>query len=141
MADAVVIAAPSSGAGKTVVTLALLKALRAAGSKVASAKVGPDYIDARYHSAASGRPCYNLDLWAMPEAMISSHLRDLSDDADLIVIEGVMGLYDGPESGRGSTADLAVHLGLPVILVVDCSHQGQSVAAAGERLCRFLPQA
>ncbi len=129
MAKAVVIAAPCSASGKTVVTLALLRALGRAGVAVASAKVGPDYIDPRFHAAATGRPCYNLDQWAMRSSTISGHLATLSDGADLIVIEGVMGLFDGPETGKGSTADLAICLGLPVILVVDCSHQAQSIAA------------
>ena len=129
MAKAIVIAAPSSGSGKTVVTLALLRALARAGVPVASAKVGPDYIDPRFHASATGRACYNLDQWAMRAETISAHIAALSSGADLIVIEGVMGLYDGPETGKGSTADLAISLGLPVILVVDCSHQAQSIAA------------
>ncbi|MGI9464735.1 MAG: cobyrinate a,c-diamide synthase, partial [Aestuariivirgaceae bacterium] len=129
MAKAVVIAAPSSGSGKTVVTLALLRALARNGVPVASAKVGPDYIDPRFHAAATGRPCYNLDQWAMRPATVAGHMATLSRGADLIVIEGVMGLFDGPETGKGSTADLAISLGLPVILVVDCSHQAQSIAA------------
>lgn len=129
MAKAVVIAAPSSGSGKTVVTLALLRALARAGIPVASAKVGPDYIDPRFHASATGRACYNLDQWAMREETIAAHIDALSSGADLIVIEGVMGLFDGPETGKGSTADLAISLGLPVVLVVDCSHQAQSIAA------------
>ncbi len=129
MAKALVIAAPSSGSGKTVVTLALLRALVRQGVAIASAKVGPDYIDPRFHAAATARPCYNLDQWAMRPTTLAGHLATLSKDAELIVIEGVMGLFDGPETGKGSTADLAVGLGLPVILVVDCSHQAQSVAA------------
>ena len=129
MARAVIIAAPSSASGKTTVTLSLLAALARTGLKVASAKIGPDYIDPRYHALASGRACYNLDEWAMRPQTISTLLADLAKDSVLVVIEGVMGLFDGPEAGKGSTADLAQSLNLPVILVVNCSHQAQSVAA------------
>ncbi len=139
MTNALIIAAPSSGSGKTVVTLALLRALARIGTAVASAKVGPDYIDPRFHAAATGRPCYNLDQWAMRPATLAHHLATLSRDAELIVIEGVMGLYDGPETGEGSTADLAIALGLPVVLVVDCSHQAQSIAALVSGFARFNP--
>jgi len=124
-----IIAAPSSGSGKTVVTLSLLAALRQSGIKVASAKVGPDYIDPCFHSESSGRPCLNLDQWAMRPQTIAQNLAILANNSDMVVIEGVMGLFDGPELGKGSTADLAAALNLPVILVVNCSHQAQSIAA------------
>ena len=139
MAEGVIIAAPSSGSGKTVVTLALLRALVEAGNAVASAKVGPDYIDPRFHAAATGRPCFNLDQWAMRPGTLARQLARLSQTADLIVIEGVMGLFDGPETGKGSTADLADELNLPVVLVVDCSHQAQSIAALVAGFAHFRP--
>ncbi len=129
MAKAIVVAAPASGSGKTLVTLGLLRALRNRGIKVASAKVGPDYIDPRFHEKATGRPCFNLDPWAMSHGQISTLLARASAVADLVIIEGVMGLFDGPPGGKGSTADLAQLLGLPVLLTVDCRHQAQSVAA------------
>ncbi|MBL8907195.1 MAG: cobyrinate a,c-diamide synthase [Rhizobiales bacterium] len=129
MAKAIVIAAPSSGSGKTVVTLGILRALRNRGLKVASAKVGPDYIDPRFHEAATGRPCFNLDPWAMSDGTLACYLRHLAGDADTIVIEGVMGLFDGPACGGSSTADLAARFNLPVALVIDCGSMGQSVAA------------
>lgn len=129
MAKAIVIAAPSSGSGKTVVTLGILRALRNRGLKVASAKVGPDYIDPRFHEAATGRPCFNLDPWAMSDGALARYLRHLADASDIVVIEGVMGLFDGPECGGGSTADLAAKFDLPVALAIDCSSMGQSVAA------------
>lgn len=129
MADAVVIAAPASGSGKTMVTLALLRALRLRGMAVASAKIGPDYIDPRFHEAAMGRECCNLDGWAMDAAALAGLVAETGADAALTLIEGVMGLFDGPEEGRGSTADVAEDLRLPVVLVVDCSHQAQSIAA------------
>ena len=139
MAKALVIAAPSSGCGKTVITLGLLRALRKRGLRVASAKVGPDYIDPRFHEAATGRPCFNLDPWAMDKAQISTLLRSLCGDADIIVIEGVMGLFDGPDGAAGSTADLASSLGLPVILAIDARHQAQSIAALFHGFSTFRP--
>ena len=111
LAKAFVVAAPSSGSGKTLVTLGLLRALRNRGLRVASAKVGPDYIDPRFHEAATGRPCFNLDPWAMSGDVVASLLTDLGHDADLVIIEGVMGLFDGPQGAKGSTADLAADLG------------------------------
>ncbi|MFZ5675919.1 MAG: cobyrinate a,c-diamide synthase [Pseudomonadota bacterium] len=129
MADGLVIAAPASGSGKTLVTLALLRALTRRGLEVASAKVGPDYIDPRFHEAATGRACFNLDGWAMSPALAASLAAEIGAGATLTLIEGVMGLFDGPETGRGSTADLAEDLALPVVLVLDCSHQAQSIAA------------
>jgi cobyrinic acid a,c-diamide synthase len=129
LADGVVIAAPASGSGKTIVTLALLHALKRCGMAVASAKIGPDYIDPRFHEAATGRPCLNLDGWAMAPDALKGLAAEIGADATLTIIEGVMGLFDGPEEGKGSTADIAEELSLPVILVVDCSHQAQSIAA------------
>ncbi len=129
MAKAIVLAAPASGSGKTLITLGLLRAFRERGVRVAAAKVGPDYIDPGFHAAASGRACYNLDFWAMGKPLIGSLLADLAAGSDLVIIEGVMGLFDGPRGARGSTADLAADLGLPVILALDCRHQAQSAAA------------
>ena len=124
-----VIAAPHSGSGKTLITLGLLRALRNRGLKVTSAKAGPDYIDPGFHAAATGRPCINLDLWAMGETAVRALASQQGRDANLLVVEGVMGLFDGPQGAKGSTADLAVALGLPVVLVVDASRQSQSIAA------------
>jgi cobyrinic acid a,c-diamide synthase len=124
-----IIAAPASGSGKTVVTLAILRALTRAGIRVQSFKVGPDYIDPAFHAAATGRPCFNLDPWAMRPPTIAHLLDRLGDDAELILGEGVMGLFDGASDGTGSTADLAAMTGWPVILVVDVRGQAASVAA------------
>jgi cobyrinic acid a,c-diamide synthase len=124
-----VIAAPSSGAGKTVLTLALLRALARRGLRVASAKTGPDYIDPAFHAAASGRACVNLDPFAMRGALTDALAARQAADADILVVEGVMGLFDGAADGSGSTADLAARLSLPVVLVVDAAKQSQSVAA------------
>ena len=134
LAKAFVVAAPSSGSGKTMLTLGLLRAFRNRGLRVASAKVGPDHIDPRFHEAASGRPCLNLDPWAMKREVIASLLTDLNHDADLVIVEGVMGLFDGPQGAKGSTADLAQDMGLPIVLVLDSGHQGQSIAALARRL-------
>lgn len=129
MADGLIVAAPSSGAGKTLITLALLAALRARGVRVASAKAGPDYIDPRFHAAVTGRPCLNLDSWAMRPGLVAALAAEAGAETDLLVAEGVMGLFDGAEGGGGSTADLAALTGLPVILVIDVARQAQSVAA------------
>jgi cobyrinic acid a,c-diamide synthase len=128
-ARGVLIAAPSSGAGKTTLTLALLYALKSAERSVVSAKSGPDYIDPKFHEAASGTPCINLDAWAMDRTTLRSLASRQAAGHDVLVVEGAMGLFDGAASGKGSAADLATTLQLPVILVVDCGKQAQSVAA------------
>lgn len=121
-----ILAAPSSGAGKTTITLGLLRALRNAGHNVRSAKSGPDYIDPQFHAAATGQPCINLDAWAMSPKQIRSYAAGKTD----LIIEGAMGLFDGaPPEGTGSTADLARILGLPVVLIVDAKAMSHSVAA------------
>ncbi|MEK9752431.1 MAG: cobyrinate a,c-diamide synthase [Rhodospirillaceae bacterium] len=130
----VIIAAPASGSGKTLITLGLLRALAAGGRRVASAKVGPDYIDPAFHAAASGRPCRNLDGWAMREATLAAQLQALAADAEIVVCEGVMGLFDGAAVApgmdrRGASADIARALGWPVVLVVDARAQAASAAA------------
>jgi len=116
-----------------VVTLGLLRALRRRGIRVASAKVGPDYIDPAFHTAASGRPCRNLDSWAMRPASLAGLVAELSDDSDLVLCEGVMGLFDGanvaPGQADGSTADLAALTGWPVVLVADVRGMAGSAAA------------
>ncbi len=137
MAKALVVAAPASGGGKTLISMALVRALRMKGLAVAAAKVGPDYIDPRFLEAASGGPAYNLDPWAMRGATVDGLVDLMAHDADLIVIEGVMGLFDGPPRQRGSTADLAARLNLPVVLVMDVSHQAQSAAALARGFTDF----
>lgn len=128
-ARGLVIAAPQSGSGKTVVTLGLLRALSRTVSALASAKSGPDYIDPRFHEAATDRTCLNLDAWAMPAHAIRTLVSEHVPDDGLLVVEGAMGLFDGAANGRGSTADLAAILDIPVILVIDAAKQSQSVAA------------
>jgi cobyrinic acid a,c-diamide synthase len=128
-APGIIVAAAASGGGKTTVTLAILRALRDRGVRVASAKVGPDYIDPAFHAAASGRPCFNLDPWAMRPETLAAIVESAGGDADLLLVEGVMGLFDGAADGTGSTADLARMTGWPVILVLGVAGQGASVAA------------
>ncbi len=137
MARGLLIAAPHSGSGKTLITLGLIRALRNRGMKVASAKVGPDYIDGRFHEAASGAPCINLDYWAMGADACKARLAEI--DADIIIVEGVMGLFDGPDGANGSTADLAETLALPIVLVIDAAKQAQSVAAVVHGFSTFRP--
>ncbi len=124
-----IFAAPASGTGKTVVTLAFLRRLRADGLRAAPFKVGPDYIDAAFHGAVSGRDCVNLDLWAMRPATMDTLIAGLSSETDMIVGEGVMGLFDDAGDGSGSTADLAALTGWPVVLVVDAGAMAASAAA------------
>jgi cobyrinic acid a,c-diamide synthase len=135
-APGLIIAAPASGSGKTVVTLGLLRALRAAGVAVASFKAGPDYIDPAFHTRASGRRCVNLDSWAMRIETLAGLSDDLGRDAEFVLGEGVMGLFDGAIDGRGSTADLASLFDLPVVLVVDARGMAASAAALVEGFTR-----
>lgn len=124
-ARGLLVAAPSSGSGKTTVTLGLLHALARQGLPVRGAKSGPDYIDPQFLKAACASPCPNLDAWAMGPA----RLRALAAGPGLLLIEGAMGLFDGaPPDGKGASADLARALDLPVILVVDAARMAQSVA-------------
>jgi cobyrinic acid a,c-diamide synthase len=138
-ANAIIVAAPRSGSGKTLLTLGLLAALRKRGLAVAPAKAGPDYIDAAILSRVAGMEAVNLDPWAMPPDRLRSLAAGQAAGADLLLIEGVMGLFDGAADGTGSTADLAAALKLPVILVVDAHKQGQSVAALVQGFARFRP--
>jgi cobyrinic acid a,c-diamide synthase len=126
------------------VTLALLAALRRRGLTVRAAKAGPDYIDPAFHAAATGAPCVNLDTWAMPERLLDALAGQAADGADIVVIEGVMGLFDGSaEAGahdrHGATAELAAHFGLPVVLVLDVARQAQSAAATVRGFCAHDP--
>jgi len=128
LAKGLVIAAPRSGSGKTVVTLGLLAALRRRGIVVAPAKTGPDYIDPAFLGRAALRDAVNLDPWSMRPKRLKALAGTQAIGADLLLVEGVMGLFDGAADGFGSTADLAELLELPVVLVVDAERQSQSVA-------------
>ncbi|MEV7009080.1 cobyrinate a,c-diamide synthase [Streptosporangium sp. NPDC051022] len=130
MVARLVIAAPASGAGKTTVATGLMAALTRRGMAVSPHKVGPDYIDPGYHALATGRPGRNLDPWLVGEELVAPLFLHGAAGADLAVVEGVMGLYDGAGSGEfASTAHVARLLEAPVVLVVDAARQSRSVAA------------
>lgn len=139
MAKGLVIAAPRSGSGKTLVTLGLLAALRRRGVAVAPAKTGPDYIDPVFHAEAAGYASINLDPWAMSPGQIGALATRQASGASLLLAEGVMGLFDAAADGNGSTADLAEMLGLPVIFVVDADKQSQSIAALVSGFAHWRP--
>jgi cobyrinic acid a,c-diamide synthase len=141
----VVIAAPASGSGKTTVATGLMGALRRAGRAVAPFKVGPDFIDPGYHALATHRPGRNLDPVLAGEHLIGPLYRHGSADADIAVVEGVMGLFDGRITDEvagtpfGSTAHVATLLGAPVVLVVDARGQSHSIAALLHGFSTFDP--
>jgi cobyrinic acid a,c-diamide synthase len=128
-ATGLIVAAPASGSGKTVFTLGLLRHWARQGVRVGSAKVGPDYIDPAFHAAATGRPCINLDPWGMRPQTLAAAAAAVGADAEVVVCEGVMGLFDGATARRGSTADVAEASGWPVVLVLDVRAQAASAAA------------
>lgn len=134
-----VIAGAASGTGKTLITLGIMGALARRGLVVAPFKAGPDYIDAGLHAACLGRPSYNLDTWMMGLGGVKRTFERTSARADVSVVEGVMGLYDGVDgsSERGSTAHLAKILKLPVILVVDAARMGRSAGAVMKGFAAF----
>ncbi len=137
----IVIAGTASGAGKTTVVIAIVRALRAEGMKVAVFKCGPDYLDPTYHQRAAGRPSHNLDGWMMGRESVERTFVRGAEGADIAVIEGVMGLFDGasPAGEEGSTAEIAKWLGAPVILVVDASGMARSIAAIAAGFAGFDP--
>lgn len=139
-----VLAAPHSGSGKTVVTIGLMRALRRCGVTIAPAKIGPDYIDPQFHQIASGVPSLNLDGWAMRPETLDRFGGHMLEGGGFSVIEGVMGLFDGAVKpgvlGHGATADIAKFLGLPVVLIVDCAGMGQSVAALVKGFAGYDPK-
>ena len=140
MARCLVISAPASGTGKTTLTLALARTFRDRGLSVQCFKSGPDYIDPAFHTAATGRTSVNLDSWAMPRETIEG-LVVHGADADLVLAEGSMGLFDGVaqpgRSGTGASADIAAMMGWPVLLVLDPSGQAQTAAAVASGLRDF----
>ena len=139
MTAGLILAAPASGSGKTVLCAGLLAHFRAQGLAVRAFKAGPDYIDPGYHRLATGRDCVNLDPWGMRPETLARRAAALCQGADLVVGEGAMGLFDGARDGTGSTADLAARLALPVALVVDARGQGASVAALAEGFAGHRP--
>ncbi len=141
-ARAIIVGAPRSGSGKTSVTIGLLRALARRGIAMRGAKSGPDYIDPGFHAAATGRQGVNLDSWAMPPRLLAALLAGAADDAQAVLIESAMGLFDGipAEPGRsGAAADMARLFGIPVLLVLDVSGQSQTAAAIAKGFAGYDP--
>lgn len=140
-----IVAAMASGSGKTTIATGLIGALRRAGRRVAPFKVGPDFIDPGYHGLAAARPGRNLDPVLVGEDLIGPLFRHGARDADIAVVEGVMGLFDGRiddhllTPARGSTAQVATLLKAPVLMVLDARGQSQSIGAAVQGFSTFHP--
>ena len=136
-----IIGAPRSGSGKTTVTLGLLRALKRRGHAVQPFKCGPDYIDPAFHVAAAGRESFNVDSWAMRWPRVAGLLSHASNGADIVIVEGLMGFYDGVVQpghwGNGASSDLAAATGWPAILVLDVSGQSQTAAAVARGFMNF----
>ena len=148
-APRLVVAAPASGSGKTTVACGLMAALRAAGLTVSGHKIGPDYIDPGYHALATGRPARNLDPFLCGADRIVPLFAHGARGADVAIVEGVMGLFDGTDPGTGegagdpgfgSTAHVARLLGAPVVLVIDAASMGRSAGAVAAGFARFDPR-
>jgi len=139
---ALLIAGERSGVGKTTITLAILSFLRRQGYLVQSFKVGPDYIDPMFHSSVTASPCYNLDPVLTSEDYVRDIYAKASQGKDLVLVEGVMGLFDGVQNGTldyGSSAHIARLLDLPVVLVLDCARVSTSIAAIAQGYRNFDP--
>lgn len=132
---AVLVAAPASGQGKTTVTAALARLHARQGRRVRVFKCGPDFLDPFWHTLATGAPVHQLDLWMTGEADCRARLALAAQEADLIIVEGVMGLYDG----QPSAADLAQHFGLPVLAVIDASAMAGTFGALAYGLQHYQP--
>ncbi|AAK88506.1 cobyrinic acid a,c-diamide synthase [Agrobacterium tumefaciens] len=141
-ARAIIIGAPRSGSGKTSVTIGLLRAFARRGVKVRGIKTGPDYIDPGFHAFATGTPGLNLDSWAMQPDLLRHLFSQQTEDAELILIESAMGLFDGipvAENRTGSAADLARLFRIPVLLVLDVSGQSQTAATIAHGFAHYDP--
>ena len=133
------IAAPTSGSGKTTVSRGLMALFVKKGLKVQPFKCGPDYIDTKYHEAVCGRPSVNLDTFMASQEHVSSLYARYSADADVAVVEGMMGMYDGYDRDRGSSAEVARLLGIPVVLVADAKSAAYSMAPLLSGFINFRP--
>jgi cobyrinic acid a,c-diamide synthase len=141
-ARAILIGAPRSGSGKTSVTIGLLRALARRGVRVRGAKSGPDYIDPGFHEAATGLPGVNLDSWAMAPSLLNALAAEVTADAEIVIAESAMGLFDGIPAGAGRTgsgADLARLYGIPSLLVLDVSGQSTTAAAVANGFATYDP--
>ena len=140
LAPRVVIAGTHSGVGKTTVATGLMAALRTRGLRVGAAKVGPDFVDPGYHALATGRPGRNLDPWMCGSDAIAPLAGRAGHGCDVLIVEGVMGLFDGAADGSpSSTADVAIGLDAPIVLVVDAASASTSVAAVVHGFATFNP--
>ena len=141
MSRLIVVAGAASGVGKTTVTLGLLEAYRRRGLTVQAFKVGPDFIDPGLHEVVTGRPSYNLDGWMCSREAVLATVARHAADADIAIVEGVMGCFDGSDATgeAGSTAEVAKWLGAPVVLVIDAGGQSRSAAAVVAGFERFDP--
>lgn len=133
---ALLVAAPGSNQGKTTVTAAIARYHRNAGHVVKVFKIGPDYLDPMILERASGNPVEQLDLWMVGEAECRNLIAEAAQTSDLILFEGVMGLFDGSPS----SADLAQTFGIPILLVVDASGMAQSFGALASGFTRYRPE-
>ncbi len=131
------IAATSSGSGKTTLSLGLMRALKRRGWKVQPFKCGPDFIDTQYHNLATGNESINLDLFMMSEAHIRNLYHHYGSQSDVNIVEGVMGMFDGYDRMAGSSADIAIKLSLPVVLLINAASTAFSVAATIYGFSRF----
>lgn len=136
------IAGSASGVGKTTTVVALTRAFQKRGLNVVVFKCGPDYLDPTYHELATGKKCHNLDPWMMGRESVLSTFKTTVQDADLVLIEGVMGLYDGlkPDSNVGGTAEISQWLEAPVLTVMDASGMSRTIAAIFKGLKEFDPK-
>jgi len=132
-----IVAGPATGQGKTTLMLGLIAALRGRGMSVGALKIGPDFIDPGFHVAAGAAASFNLDHWGMRPETRAALIGAVAAGADLVLGEGMMGLFDGAPGGGGSTADIAAETGWPVILAIDAGAQAQSVAALAQGFARF----
>lgn len=142
MVKRLVIAGTGSGVGKTTITIGLMAALKQRGLTVQGFKCGPDYVDPTYHTAVTGRPSRNLDSWMLTEETVQSIFARGVQGADIAIIEGVMGLYDGrdPASDEGSTAHISSMIDSSVLLVVNCASMARSAAAMVKGFQQFSDQ-
>jgi cobyrinic acid a,c-diamide synthase len=142
MVARLVVAGVASGVGKTTATVAIARALSSRGLRVALFKCGPDYLDPTYHERATGNPSHNLDGWMMGREAVLSTFEHGARDADVAIIEGVMGLFDGasPVGEQGSTAEIAKWLSAPVIVSIDASGMARTVAAVAHGMATFDPE-
>ncbi len=131
------IAAPTSGSGKTTLARGLMALLTNKGYRVQPFKCGPDYIDTKFHEAVCGRPSINLDTFMTTPEHVRELFAQYGADADICIVEGMMGLFDGYDRDRGSSAEIARLLDIPVVLVVDARSSGYSMAALLSGFIRF----